>query len=108
MDRPVVTYSDKQTTVQLGDHVETRVWWRKKKGRVVYVPGVSPKNPEMERDGLTWVGIRLEEGGFVSTVVDPTGHFLVKKERLLRRDPEGVAELNPDEDPHGEDSFFSP
>ena len=105
----VVTYSDRVTPVQLGDHVETRVWWRKRLGRVVYVPGISPKNAEMEHDGLTWVGIRLDGGeGFVSTVVDPEGRFLVKKEKLLKRDLEGFTPLEPDEDPHGSDDFLAP
>jgi hypothetical protein len=84
------------------------VRWRRRRGRVVYIPGISPLNPEMERGGLRWVGIRLVEGGFVSTVVDPDGQFLRKNERLVRRDPEGVVELKPDEDPHGPDDFISP
>lgn len=103
-----VTYLDRTTPVQLGDHVETRVWWRKRRGRVVYVPGISPVNRQMERDGLKWVGIRLEEGGFVSTVVDPEGFFLRKNEKFLRRDTEGFVALRPDEDPHGSDDFLAP
>ena len=104
----VVTYLDRTTPVQLGDHVETRVWWRKRRGRVVYVPGISAVNRNMERNGLVWVGIRLEEGGFVSTVVDPEGFFLRKHEKLLKRDPEGFAALRPDEDPHGPEEFLTP
>lgn len=103
-----ITYSDRLTPVQLGDHVETRVWWRKRRGRVVYVPGISPFNPVMERDGLRWVGVRLDDGGFVSTVVDPDGHFLRKNEKLLKRDSTGIDALKPDEDPHGADDFLSP
>jgi len=75
---------------------------------VVYVPGISPLNLEMERGGLRWVGIRLDGGGFVSTVVDPVGQFLRKNEKLLKRGTEGFAELRPDEDPHGSDDFLSP
>jgi hypothetical protein len=109
MSNRVVTYSDRVTPVQLGDHVETRVWWQKRRGRVVYVPGISPVNAEMERDGLTWVGIRLDgEEGFVSTLVDPEGLFLVKKEKFLQRDPEGFTPLGPEEDPHGPDDFLAP
>jgi hypothetical protein len=62
----------------------------------------------MERDGLTWVGIRLDEGGFVSTVVDPEGLYLRKNEKLLRHDPTGVGPVGPEEDPHGPDDFLSP
>lgn len=108
MANRVITYSDRVTPVQLGDRVETRVWWRKRRGRVVYVPGISPVNREMERDGLVWVGIRLDDGGFVSTVVDPEGHFIRKNEKLLARERKGFAELKPDEQPHGPDDFLSP
>jgi hypothetical protein len=103
-----VTYIDRVTPVQLGDHVETRVWFWKKKGRVVYVPGVSPPNTNMEYNGLCWVGIRLEEGGFVSTVVDPEGAYLRRKEVLLKRDPQGFAPLSEEEDPHAEGEGTSP
>lgn len=103
-----VTYPDRVSPVQLGDHVEVRIFWRKRRGRVVYVPGLSPVNREMERDGLTWVGIRLDEGGFVSSVVDPEGLYLRKYARLLERDPQGFSPLKPDDDPHGPDDFLSP
>jgi hypothetical protein len=33
----------------------------------------------MEHGGLRWVGIRLEEGGFVSAVVDPDASYVRKK-----------------------------
>ena len=89
----VVLYADRTTPVQLGDRVETRVWFSKKQGRVVYVPGISPPNSNMEYNGLCWVGIRLDEGGFVSTVVDPKGAFLRRKEKLRRRDPSGYEDL---------------
>ena len=105
----VVTYSDKVTPVQLGDRVETRVWWFwKKTGRVVYVPGLSPAHDHMERDGLSWVGVRIDEGGFLSTVVDPKGLFLIKNERLIGRDATPFTPLTLGEDPHGGDSFASP
>lgn len=100
----VVTYHDRTTPVQLGDHVLTRVWFRKRQGRVVYVPGVSAFNPNLEYNGLSWVGIRLADGSFVSTVVDPDGAFLVHKEALVRRDPHGCPVLGADEDPHDEDA----
>ena len=98
----VVTYADRTTPIQLGDRVETRVWFSKKQGRVVYVPGISPPNSNMEYNGLCWVGIRLDEGGFVSTVVDPKGAFLRRKEKLLRRDPSGYEPLGEGADPHAD------
>ena len=74
----------------------------------MYIPGISPINRAMAFNGLTWVGVRLDKGGFVSCVVDPTHGYLRNKLLLLGRDPMNVAELKPDEDPHGEDSFGSP
>ena len=98
----VITYSDRVTPVQLGDRVRTRIWFSKKTGRVVYVPGISRLNANMEFNGLCWVGIRLDEGGFVSTVVDPKGAYLRRHEMLVERDPQGVAPLQEDEDPHAD------
>jgi len=92
----------------LGDVVETRVWFRKYLGRVVYVPGVSELNPEMERDGLQWVGVRLDRGGFVAKVIDPVEKYILKSLKLIRRSNEGYEKLRADEDPFGDDSFASP
>jgi hypothetical protein len=53
----MVTYDNTQTEVLPGDHVEYKVWvsfWRGwQPGRVYYVPGISPKNSELERDGMS-------------------------------------------------------
>ena len=104
-----IYYSDRTTLVMLGDFVKTRIWFRKRYGRIVYVPGYSRLNPEMERDGLKWVGIRLDNNeGFVAQVVDPIGNFLIKPVILLKRDKEGFNELSPEEDPFGNDSFPTP
>ena len=45
-------YFDGNTDVQLGDRVALRVLFRKRVGRVVYVPGVSTFNPEFEYNGM--------------------------------------------------------
>jgi hypothetical protein len=104
----MITYGDRVTPVQLGDCVRTRIWFRRHEGRVAYVPGVSPFNPAMEYNGLRWVGVRLAEGGFVSVVVDPDHEFLHGKLAFVARDAQSVAELAPDQDPHGDDSFGAP
>ena len=48
--------------VQLGDHVQVKVWaefWKGwQQGVVEYVPGVSKKRPQHEHGGLKWVAIR--------------------------------------------------
>ena len=95
-----ITYRDRVTPVQLGDHVQTRIWWRRRRGRVIYVPGVSRLDPRMEFNGLTSVAIRLErDWGILSTVVDPKGAFLIKNERLIRRDSVDVPVFSETEDP---------
>ncbi|MDD5037440.1 MAG: hypothetical protein PHE55_22160 [Methylococcaceae bacterium] len=105
--RPVY-YRDRTTQVMLGDLVETRIWFRKQRGKIVYVPGISKLNPEMERDGLRWVGISLNGGGFIAQVIDPKDNFLIKPVILLNRSDIEIGELGPQEDPFGDDSFPSP
>lgn len=98
----MITYRDRVTPVELGDHVQMRIFFRKHLGRVVYLPGVSPFNPAMEYGGLRWVGVRLEEGGFASLVVDPDGGYLRNRVGFLGRATTGFTELPPEEDPHAE------
>ena len=97
---PRVTYRDRVTSVELGDHVQMRVFFRRRTGRVVYVPGISARNSTMEFNGLTWVGVRLENGDFISLVVDPRESYLRNKVAFLRRDLAGFTALGADEDPH--------
>lgn len=96
--RSPISYYGGETDVQLGDRVETRFWllfYRfRKRGRVVYVPGLSPINREFERDGLSWVGIKPDDDVVViGELVNPkTGHLL-ERVKFLERDlsalPEG-------------------
>ena len=81
-----VRYFDGNTDVQLGDRVALRVLFRRRVGRVVYVPGVSTFNPEFEYNGMKWVGIRLENRSLVATpVLTQTGN-LKKKIKFIERD----------------------
>jgi hypothetical protein len=90
-----IYYSDNKTRVMLGDVVEKRILFKKKKGRVVYIPGISPKNKEMEYGGLVDVGIKMDDGIFVATVVDPKGFYLQKKIRFVERNSSGYKEVKP-------------
>lgn len=81
------TYSD-GSPLQLGDEVEFRggllVLFRKYRGRVVYVPGISPLNPDMETGALSWVAVDVPEKMLLRRLVDPeTGR--VRQTWLLRR-----------------------
>lgn len=91
-----IYYSDGMTSVLLGDYVEKRIWFKRKVGRIVYVPGISKRHQEMEFNGLSWVGIQIEGGPFVATVVDPYNKRLLKKIKFLRRDERDIREIQPD------------
>lgn len=89
-----IKYSN-DSDVMLGDHVETRDFFRKVTGRVVYVPGISPKHPDMEHHGLVYVGIQVPSGPLLATLVNPETFRLKKKVRLLERDSEPTVALDP-------------
>ena len=78
--------------VKPGDHVELRVWFRRRAGRVVYVPGVSPFNSHYEFNGLRWVAIR-SKNMLIGTIVNPSAGTLKKKVRFLHRDNSVLEEL---------------
>ena len=98
----MIAYADGQA-VALGDRVSIRTWFKNRSGIVVYLPGTSLFNPQMEHNGLTWVGIRLDGGGFVGTVVLYETGRLKKTVKLIARGPRGSVEgLAPDVDPFQE------
>lgn len=92
-----VTYYDGITEVKIGDHVQTLFWWLiPTKGRVVYVPGISPQHPQMEHHGLRWVGLKTTGGDVIGLLVDPENCCLNKRDRFLGRDATPVDEIKPD------------
>jgi hypothetical protein len=76
------------SSIEIGDEVEFRggllLMFRKYRGRVVHVPGVSPRNHDMEADGLSWVAIEVPGKMLVRKLVDPQTHR-VRRTWLLRR-----------------------
>jgi hypothetical protein len=84
-----VCYHGTKTSVLVGDHVEFKIglfFWRGwQPGRVHYVPGISPKNDELEYNGLTWVAIHDARGGQSGHVVLPETNQLRKTVRYVRR-----------------------
>jgi hypothetical protein len=100
-----VQYSDGYTEVRLGDRVALKILFRRRTGRVVYVPGVSPLNPEFEYNGMRWVGIRLEDRSLVATVVLTNTGNLKKKVQFIERDSspcELITESSREFEEHGE------
>jgi hypothetical protein len=70
-----VQYFEAGTDVRLGNRVELRVLFRRRSGRVVHIPGISPMNPEFEYNTMRWVGIRHDDRSLVATpVLTTTGH----------------------------------
>ena len=80
-----VFYADGKIEVRIGDKVSIRSFLVRRIGTVSYVPGVSPKKAEMEHHGLSWVGITLDHGSYVSTVVIPETRFLKASVKFLAR-----------------------
>lgn len=104
-----VRYHDGVTEVRLGDRVATRYFlFFKSEGRVAYVPGISPKNDEMEFNGLTWVGIRTTNAGVIGTIVLPETHTLQKGVRFLGRGSADESEPIQPEDHVFEDAEGGP
>ncbi len=87
-----VYYHGGEIEVLLGDVVQTRVFFRKTEGRIAYVPGQSPKHPEMEIEGLTFVGIRTKDQGMIGVTVIPETNTIKKKIKFISRDPDGKFE----------------
>ena len=52
----------------------------------MYVPGISPFNPEFGYNGLEWVGIRIERQTLVATIVRPKTGNLKRKVKFIERD----------------------
>ena len=92
-----VRYFDSEVPVQLGDHVSLRVLFRRRAGRVCYLPGVSPENPEIDFGGLCRIGIDFT-GGFMMWQVDPDSLELKKGVTLVNRDPVSVPAVPTAED----------
>jgi hypothetical protein len=91
----VICYFGSDVEVRPGDRVETRVWFTRRRGRVVYVPGVSRFNSQFEFNGLKWVAIRSEEM-IIGSVVDPRAGTLKKRVRFIERDSAAFDEVPDD------------
>jgi len=81
-----VRYSDGATEVLLGDRVEFHGWFKRRSGRVVYVPGVSAINVELEYNGMRWVGIRIDDGSLLATPVLLPSECLKARVKFVARD----------------------
>ena len=91
-----VRYHGGEVTTELGDRVELRGFFRRRRGAVNYVPGISPVHEEMEHNALYWVGVALDDGTVTGVLVDPDSGRILKKVVFLERGaPEAAAALPP-------------
>lgn len=85
-----VRYSDRITTVELGDQIKVRTLFGSRCGVITYVPGNSRVNDEMEHGCMHWVGITFEKrnlisGTFSGVLVDPDSGCTLKKLIFIKR-----------------------
>lgn len=93
-----ICYHGGKVPVLLGDVVSVRVLFKRYQGRVVYVPGISPRHVEMESDGLVDVGIRVPGKAMVGVTVLPDTRTIKQSIQFIQRDPDGAfQQVRPDE-----------
>lgn len=65
-------YHSSKEEVQLGDKVEMkRLFWRKEKGIVCYLPGISELHKDFEYDEIKQWAIKTENGNIYPILYDP-------------------------------------
>src|SRR5688572_12128567 len=90
-----IRYFGNGPTVELGDTIELRGLLRRRRGRVNYVPGISPPHPELEHNALYWVGIAVDNGTFTGVLVDPDTGCTLKNLHFIERGDPAEAEPPP-------------
>jgi hypothetical protein len=99
-----IYYHNSTTQVRLGDVVELRkLWLWHNPGRIVYVPGESPKHSDFEYGGLRYVGIRKADSGLVLVTVIPETSRISRTVAFVSRDIHGDFDpIRPCESPYKE------
>lgn len=87
MTKDQLYYPKSQDPIRLGDRVEIRRWFKKRTGTVVYVPGESEVNSDMEYGDVRHWAIQLDgdKGNIVTLGYFPPGEVVPKSLRLLKR-----------------------
>jgi hypothetical protein len=74
--------------VHLGDRVEVKsFFFFKDLGTVVYIPGVSPFHPEMENNGIEYLGVKLDGKSFAAATIHPKSKIVLNTKFLKRGFP---------------------
>lgn len=97
-NRTPIQYHEGKVEVQLGDFIQTTFWFFfKRRGRVIYLPGVSKTVSAFGHSGLQWVGIKRDNGDVFGEVIDPGTRRLLRRVRFLCR-----GSFNADDEPQAD------
>jgi len=91
-----IRYYMTEEPVELGDHVQLRLFFKKRIGRVSYLPGRPVHNSNIDFNGLFSVGIQIKGQAFVAVHVDPDTLDLKKSVRFIKRDTMNIPEVPPE------------
>lgn len=82
--------------VTLGDSVVLKsMFLFKDRGKVVYVPGVSPFHPDMKNGEIEYIGVKLDGGATGTATVDPSTNQVLHLRFLGRGNLESKDGLDP-------------
>jgi hypothetical protein len=96
--RSHVVYCNECGAVEIGDHVELTDFFKRTRGRVIYVPGISTHpdlDYDMNSDPYQSVGIDTEKSCLVIRRVNPINLRLEKEVQFIKRDTSPVKLLRP-------------
>ena len=93
-----VRYHGGEISVELGDRVDLRGWFRTRSGVVNYVPGLSKPHPQLEYDGLHEVGVACDNGTFTAILVDPDTGCTLKGLTFVSRGGDAALPVLPSDD----------
>ncbi len=96
-DHSIIYYFGGEVEVKLGDEISARDLVFRKKGRVAYVPGISPINRELERDRMAWIGIRFEGGTMGGAYIEHENNWVKKSVKYIGRSDAEFDPIKPDE-----------
>ncbi len=88
-----IRYYMTEEPVELGDHVELRLFFKNRIGRVSYLPGRPLHNANIDFDGLFNVGIEIKGQAFAAVHVNPDPLDLKKSGRFIKRDTTNFPEV---------------
>ncbi len=97
-NHPMIYYFGGEVEVKLGDEISARDLVFRKKGRVAYVPGISPINRELEHDRMAWIGIRFEGGTMGGVYIEHENNWVKKSVKYIGRSDAELDTIKPDEE----------